>query len=144
MTDVSQRTGAISRRMGSDRRLFKQLELPKWQLEAGVYNPRNELVPWGAVAILRLPPDSLHERLGIQFDQSYDDLDFVKVALLELVRSGKRVALVEHVHAPVRGTEIHAEVDRPAAAKDLVNELTEALELAHGDLLWQRFDEDSA
>jgi len=123
---------------GRAQRRFRQLEIPISQLQAGVYSPKNELVPWGAIATLHPGARDLQERLGIGFSDSYDQLDFVKVALLELP-STRRVALVEHVNAPIAGTEVHAEVDGAPAAQDLLAEVREALELAEGEVAWQRY-----
>jgi len=65
-----------------------------------------EIVPWEAIAGLRFEPRELEARLGIQFQDSVDDLDTLRLAVLVLP-GGIRVSLVRHVHSPSSGTELH-------------------------------------
>lgn len=67
--------------MNGPRLDFHQLEIPSAQLRVGVYGPHNRLVPWGPIAILRPPAESLSQRAGIVFDDSHDDLGDLKIAL---------------------------------------------------------------
>jgi hypothetical protein len=69
-----------------------------------------------------------------------DDLDALEVALLELIPSGQRVALVKHEHAPVPGVEVHADLAARGAYPDvsaLLAALRAALHLEPEDVTWQ-------
>ena len=128
----------MSRAINQQPRAFRQLTIPRSQLQEGVFGPSNELVPWGALATLHLDAGELQERLGIAFSDSHDDLDYLKVALLELP-SAQRVALIEHRHAPVSGTEVHGDAEHPLAAARLLAEVRDTLGLAEDDVAWQRY-----
>lgn len=122
---------------------FRQIELPDDLLRRGIYGPYNSLVPWGAIALLRSSSGALTERSGIRFDASVDDLDALEVALLELIPSGQRVALVEHEHALVPGVEVHANLAARggyARVGALLAALSTALHLEPEDLTWQVAD----
>jgi hypothetical protein len=126
--------------IATSRRRFRQIKLPESQLQDGAYGANNETLPWGPLASLRADPMSLKKRLGIHFHESHDDLDFVKVALLELLPSKRRVALVQHARAPVADTEVHARVDPSTTATQIVTEVAEALEVEPDEFSWQQSD----
>jgi hypothetical protein len=117
---------------------FYQITIPSGQLEAGVYSPTNELVPWGVIATLRPRASVLADRLGIQLQQSFDDVDALSLAVLE-TPSGNRVALVDRLRAPVPATEVHANVQDPTAARRLLDALLAALDLDADSVMWWRY-----
>lgn len=120
------------------RRRVRQIDIPTAQLETGVYGPHNTLVPWGAIATLQLGARDLGQRSGIHFAESYDQLDSLWIALLELP-SRRHVALVEHLHAPVAGIEVHAAAQEASAAEELLAETMQELALRETDVVWRRF-----
>ena len=61
------------------------------------------------VAMLSMEPDQLQRSLGITFEESFDGLDYTKVAILRL-DSGAPVALVRHRNNPSPGTEVWIDV----------------------------------
>jgi hypothetical protein len=116
---------------------FHQIPIPPTLLEHGVYGPQNALVPWGAIATLALRATDLARHVSIEFAQSYDDLDYLQVALLDVPPVG-RVALVDHLHAPEPGIEIHANVDDPIAADRAIAAVLQALKLPPTVVKWRR------
>ena len=127
----------MSERAGLDQYRFRQVQIPPGQLQAGVYSPQNKLVPWGAIATLQPGAMDLQEQLGIRFSDSHDQLDYLKIALLEMP-SRKCVALVEHSSAPTPGLEVHADVTSAPAAADLLDEILETLGLPEDAVTWRR------
>jgi hypothetical protein len=116
---------------------FHQIPIPPTLLEQGVYGPANTLVPWGAIATLALRATDLARHVPIEFAQSYDDLDYLQVALLDVPPVG-RVALVDHLHAPEPATEIHTNVDDPIAVDRVLAAVLQALKLPPTALKWRR------
>src|SRR6266581_1724856 len=92
---------------------FRQVLLPMAQLAYGLTRrdepePTNEeMVPWEPIAILVPEPDELHMLSGITFQDTFDQLDYVKVAVMDLI-SGRRIALIRHTRNTASGTEVHA------------------------------------
>lgn len=82
------------------------------------------------------------ERHQLEFQESYDDLDFLVFALLPLpsidstmTTQGERVALVIHKHAPVPSVEIcvHYELENVGSA---IAQTLDKLNLTFEDLAW--------
>ncbi len=116
---------------------FRQIILSDSQLRAGLYAVDVREVPQEiVVALLPAEPRTLEEHAGIVFQDSHDDLDFVKVAVLEL-DSGRRVSLVRHVRSSAPDIEIYVppeDADRPS----VLIEVLDALGLSRSDLFWVR------
>ena len=120
----------------ADRRA-RQIPIPDAQLKAGVYGPANRLVPWGMIATLVPRAQALTTRAGIQFADSFDDVDALKVALIEMP-SAVLVALVDHLDAPVPAMEVHANVSDAPAVERLLQEVLAALDLTDDAVGWRR------
>jgi hypothetical protein len=119
----------------------RQIVIPAPQLETDVYGPTNTLVPWGMIATLHSRALTLAKRVGLQFADSFDDVDDLKVALIE-TPSATLVALVDHLGAPVPATEVHANVADPGAAERLLREVLAALKLSDDEVRWRRLPSD--
>ena len=63
-------------------------------------------MPWEPVATLVPEPDELHARLAIAFQETHDQLDYLKLGVLDLA-SGRRIALIRHTRSPGPGTDVH-------------------------------------
>src|SRR3954447_5949502 len=100
------RTAYMSRHRATGEQRFHQVLILSIQLTSGVYIPANTLVPRGRIALLAARARTLAERLGIGFADSFDGLDNLHVALIEVPSAG-RVALVDHLSAPEPATEVH-------------------------------------
>lgn len=106
---------------------------------------RDASFEWGSdlgepIALLRAEPEQLAKTAGVSFSSGYDDLDYVKVALVT-VPSGAAYALVSHERSPERGTEIVARSDQPlkALGTDLES-LLKRLRISPGAVAWVRPD----
>jgi hypothetical protein len=88
------------------------------------------------IAVLNAEPDELLRRFGLNFQQSYDDLDEVQVAVLEL-GSDRRVTLTRHRGSPTQGTVVEA-LPAEIAHGDVLAQLGTALELKREDFAWRR------
>jgi hypothetical protein len=137
----------------------KQVLLSQAQLKHGlVAQPGvppfvgGELVPWEPIAEVRLEPDQLAARTGLIFQDTFDGLDYLKLAVVDL-DSGQRIALVRHRGRPLPpGTLIHCLPQRFTSATDLpgvmaaldehqdvlIEETLETLGLEATDVVWRR------
>jgi len=86
-----------------------------------------------SVAVLRLGPEELSERIGIRFQVAHDDLDMLDWARV-IGLSGRPYALVRHRHAPEPGTQIVAPYDSDDPWADVLDVLR-GLNLSEGDLV---------
>jgi hypothetical protein len=136
---------------------FRQVLLPMAQLVCGLTRrdepaPTNEeMVPWEPIAILVPEPDELHVLSGITFQDTFDQLDDLKVAVLDLI-SGRRVALVRHTQNNASGTEVHVLPQQFTSATDLpgimtaidqhqdalITETLDALGIEAAEVSWRR------
>jgi hypothetical protein len=126
----------ISHFRPGDRRT-RQIPIPASQLAAGVYGPTNKLVPWGMIATLHTRAQALANLVGLEFADSFDDVDDLQVALIQ-TPSEALVALVDHLGAPVPATEVHANVEDARLAEQLLQEVLTALKLSPHEVMWRR------
>lgn len=117
-------------------RQFRQIELSDKALEAGLDSPLNWNSPGEYFAEIAAEPYALKRQLGIQFQYSFDQLDYLQVARLELA-SGKQITLIRHRGKRQNGILVSAGVADLATGDDLVAELVEALELDPVDITWR-------
>ncbi len=115
----------------------EQVPIPASQLESGVYGPANKLVPWGMIATLHPRAPALANLVGLDFAESFDDVDDLQVALIR-TPSAKLIALVDHRDAPVPATEVHADVVDAKTAEGLLHEVLAALKLTDAEVSWRR------
>jgi hypothetical protein len=95
-------------------RRYRQIFLSPEELDYGLTirhdRPRPpdhwEAVPWFPVAVLAEDPDALETRLGVTFQDTLDQLDYLRLVLLELP-SGLRAALLRHRGAHGSGTDLY-------------------------------------
>ncbi len=102
------------------RRGWKQIASDSW--------PTQENRP---IATLKLEPDDLQERFGLEFSLEQDDLDGVRVAVVELP-SGSVMGLVRYEHAPEPGTGLFAEETAPVEKE--LGEFLQAFDLTPVDV----------
>jgi hypothetical protein len=86
------------------------------------------------IATIKLEPDQLSERYGIQFEESEDDLDRLVAALIR-APSGQTFALVRHQHQPNPGTDILTDEHSPDLKKDVADAVRH-LRLSRADVKW--------
>jgi len=86
------------------------------------------------IAVLNMEPSEITSKLGIVFETTRDDLDYLKAALVK-VESGNQYAFVRHLHAPNTGTDILMNEKRSDIMAAL-DEVLHALELTSEDLKW--------
>jgi hypothetical protein len=117
---------------------FSQVALRPEQLERGLAASSNEEVPSVPITMIAADPADLESQWGVRFDDSFDNLDYVKVAVLQL-RDGPRLTLLVHRGSPVPGIELCAADASPAsynAAQTLVSMLS-----PHEIIWWRPLDE---
>ena len=85
------------------------------------------------IAVLALEPEELSRTRDLGFQDSYDDLDDLKVAIVATERA--TYALVRHRNSPSPGTEVHAPAGNPELA---LSDLLTKLKLSEADVLWTR------
>jgi hypothetical protein len=76
------------------------------------------------IALLGLEPEDLSDSLGIVFEEGHDNLDFYRLAAIQL-NDGQQVWLMRHRGTPAQGTEVYADshADPIAARRMLLEEL---------------------
>src|SRR5262245_50235550 len=87
------------------------------------------------IALVRLEPQQLTARSSLKFEDSHDDLDYVRVAWVD-----DNTALVRHIGAPTPGTEIIVtdfEPARPLRAVEHLDTVLRKLDLTVGDVTWR-------
>jgi hypothetical protein len=103
-------------------------------LEHRIAASSNEEVPSVPVTMIAADPADLESRWSIRFDDSFDNLDSVKVAVVQL-RDGPRLTLLFHHGSPVRGIELCA-VDASPASYDTAQTLVTLL--SPHEIIWWR------
>lgn len=93
--------------MSSLPRPFTQVPLRWDQLERGLPSLSNEEVPAVPIVMVAADPSELEARYGLHFDDTFDNLDYVKVAVVQL-NSGARLTLLVHRGNPVPSVELCA------------------------------------
>src|SRR3954454_17840184 len=126
----------MTRHHSTGEQRFRQIPISPAQLSSGVYGPANTDVAWGRIALLAPRAWMLTERLVVQFPDSFDGLDNLQIAVIDVPFAG-RVALVDHLGAPEPATEVHADVEGAEAAP-LLKAVLAALGLTAKDVLWRR------
>ena len=86
-----------------------------------------------SIALIGALPNDLARRCGIEFKDSYDNLDYIKWSLLQAI--GKDYALVYYVGSPSQGIEIWTKLNSIDLKGDLLNVLNH-LKLSKDDLKW--------
>jgi hypothetical protein len=118
---------------------FSQVPLRPEQLAYGLAASSNEEVPSVPITMIAADPADLESQWGIHFHDSFDNLDSVKVAVLQL-RDGPRLTLLFHRGSPVPGIELCA-VDASPASYDAARALVSML--SPREIIWWRPPEES-
>jgi hypothetical protein len=94
-----------------------------------------ELVPeTDLIATVKFQPAHFIESNQVNFIPSYDDLDFLTFANVELP-SGHRISLVQYQNSPFAGTEIRLAREQ-ASPSTVLAEAISVLNLSRDDLDW--------
>jgi hypothetical protein len=94
-----------------------------------------DLIPeTNVVATIRQDVETISKQHNLEFQESYDDLDFLVFAILPLSQTS-RVALISHKNAPVPGIEICVRYDEENIA-EVISETLKSLKLTSEDLIW--------
>ena len=113
---------------------FSQVPLRPEQVEHGLAASSSEEVPSVPITMIAADPADLESRWGIRFDDSFDNLDFVKVAVVQL-QDGPRLTLLFHRGSPGPSIELCA-VDSSPASYDAAQTLVTMLS-PHGIIWWR-------
>ncbi len=90
------------------------------------------------VAVVQQEYTEIDRTKTIDFQKSYDDLDYLVFAILPLA-SGNRVVLLRHEHSPNPGTEICVSNEQQNISS-VILETLETLNLSIKDLTWVHSD----
>jgi hypothetical protein len=94
-----------------------------------------DLIPeTNVVATIRQDIATISKQHNLEFQESYDDLDFLVFTILPLQQTS-RVALVSHKNSPVPGIEICVRYDQENIA-EAISETLKSLKLIPEDLTW--------
>lgn len=115
--------------------MIRQIHLGEERLTRGLFDKAAAPLPRVDSALLRRSPEDIGRKFGVRFEASWDDLDHLEIALLQ-IDGGPQFALVRHRGAPVDGTEVwlHPEEwNRPGVLEAVLTEL----DVPPGDVLWR-------
>lgn len=94
-----------------------------------------DLIPeTNVVATIRQDVETISNQNNLEFQESYDDLDFLVFAILPLPQTS-RVALISHKNAPVPGIEVCVRYDEENIV-GVISETLKSLKLTPEDLIW--------
>jgi hypothetical protein len=86
------------------------------------------------LAMLRVEPEQIIKRTGIQFRETYDDLDYLRLAVIH-TSSKKVFALTRYLHSPAEGVVIHSSRNSKTLVEDL-REILKILRVRHDEVSW--------
>jgi hypothetical protein len=135
-------------RSDSEAPRYRQVVLSAEELEYGLTRRPDrppppdhwEPIPWEPIAVLLAEPDALEPRFGIVFQDTFDQLDYLRLALLDLT-PGLRVAFVRHRGMQVPGTSVYILPQQLVGAEALRQDLDRALDSIQDDALRQIMDD---
>jgi hypothetical protein len=110
-----------------------QLRLSESQRNNGL-EPGGVAIPGTPVAIIDLSTEELQSRRTLQFERTFDDLDYLDAALLELPE-GQRFALTRHANAPDGGTTISV-FEADSFDSQLLQQILRSLDIEKTQLRW--------
>jgi len=111
----------------------EQIQLPNVELARGLMGMD---VPGEPVAYVTLAPSELARRHHLTFQQSFDNLDSLKIAVLKFA-SGSQIALVHHAGFPENETELYADRDE-WKHHDVVPTVLETLGIPASRVSWRQ------
>lgn len=114
-------------------REHKQIRISEHQLKEGLATAD---LPGEPVAYLTFTPADLAHRYDLTFQDSFDNLDDLKIALLEFP-SGRRVAFIHHNGFPLDETEIYLDRD-DWAREDILPDVLDALRIPERTISWHQ------
>ena len=129
---------------------YRQVFLPDDQLEYGLTVRWNlplpppeqrrawEPVPWEPIAFVTSAPEQLAERFGLSFQHTGDDLDLLRIAVIDL-DDGLRIAFKRH-RGPDDQTSLEVLPSQLASAEALRRDLAGTLESFHDEALRRVMD----
>jgi hypothetical protein len=97
-----------------------------------------ELVPWEPIAVLSAEPDERERRLSITFQDTVDDLGYLRLAVLDL-HDGLRVAFKRH-RGESEGTGVEILPEQLASVEELRRNLFAAVNRIKDSALRQIMD----
>lgn len=103
-------------------------------MAAGLQALPDEVVPSHVVAVLQTTASAIERSGPLEFQESFDGLDSLKVALVDA--SSRRLALIEHDGTPRQGLEVALDVDRGGLSRGALQELLSALGLSDESIGW--------
>ncbi|WP_299416119.1 hypothetical protein [Acaryochloris sp. IP29b_bin.148] len=86
------------------------------------------------IAIFQQSPAELSEQHSIEFQDGFDDLDYLKFSLLQLP-SGKSATLIYHQNSPNPGMEVCVIADE-SDREGLIREVMQLLNLPTTAIMW--------
>ena len=118
---------------------FIQVLMPEEKLQGGLMLlTENEAPAWWPIMLVAQEPEDFSREWGIEFQESFDDLDRLKIAVLDLV-SGTMVVLRRYRGAPLGGTDVCVAFDAMTRSQEINKEVMDTFGLCDADILWSQF-----
>lgn len=115
---------------------YHQIYLTRSQLLAGLNAKINWQSGWEYIFEIDMTPEDLETELGIVFEESFDALDNLRVARIE-VSSGSQYTLVSYNGRPANGTLVEADLSDIVREDDLIGEFTKATRIEMSRITWR-------
>ena len=116
---------------------FTQIPVDPAVLQTGWFGPDPEGFRGDVVLETTRRPEEFEARLGISFQQTFDSLDDLRLAVLALP-SGRRCYVEFHEGNPAQTTSLVVVGRSRFNAADAVSELTRVLGLRPAEVTWMR------
>lgn len=93
-------------------------------------------MPGEPIAYLDASPGELAQRLHLEFQDSFDNLDNLQIALLE-IPSGRHIALIHHYGLPENVTELYVD-GHEWRQHDVLDDVLDALGIVKDEVAWRQ------
>jgi hypothetical protein len=114
---------------------YDQVPLSQALLQSGLSDGTPDLPFDEPIAFINIRPEALAAETRIRFDESHDDLDAVKLAVLRLDGFAE-LTLLSHTGAPTQGTEVWVREPDTRRSRALLDALCVALSIDESLITW--------
>ena len=118
------------------REAVRQVPLSEEALRRGLQDQVNAAIPGVEEALIARGPDQLSRQFGIDFAESFDGLDDLTIALLQ-VDASIQCALIHHRGLPSAQTEVRLST-ADSQWSEALTRVVQALHVDPAEVLWRR------
>jgi hypothetical protein len=117
---------------------FEQIPLSKEHLKKGFFGPHNLIAPFVPIFSLTTQTMEVLTESGITFDDSYDQLDRLRGAVIRLLPEGYMYSIVQHINNPIPQLEVRADVSTDNPLQLQIDSFLGKFNLTRNNVIWDR------